>query len=59
MIIKSPINYVGSKSVILDKLISLFPKTDYFVDLFTGGSVYMNVARHYKNVIANDSIIHK
>jgi DNA adenine methylase Dam len=48
---------MGSKFVILDKLIPLFPKTKTFVDLFTGGgSVYMNVCGMYDKVIANDKI---
>ena len=56
-LIESPINYMGSKYKLLDRLIPLFPKTDTFVDLFTGGgSVYMNVNHLYKNVIANEYI---
>jgi DNA adenine methylase Dam len=55
--IKSPINYMGSKFAILDKLIPLFPKTETLVDLFAGGgSVYMNVCGMYDKVIANDKI---
>lgn len=54
-LIESPINYMGSKYKLLDRLIPLFPKTDTFVDLFTGGgSVYMNVNHLYKEVIANE-----
>ena len=56
-LIESPINYMGSKYKLLDRLIPLFPKVDTFVDLFTGGgSVYMNVNHLYKNVIANEYI---
>jgi DNA adenine methylase Dam len=55
---KSPINYTGSKFVLLDRLLPLFPKdVDVFVDLFAGGgSVYMNVSGMYPKVIANDSL---
>ena len=53
-LIESPINYMGSKYKLLDRLIPLFPKADTFVDLFAGGgSVYMNVNHLYKNVLAN------
>ena len=53
-LIESPINYMGSKYKLLDRLIPLFPKVDTFVDLFAGGgSVYMNVNHLYKNVLAN------
>ena len=56
-LIESPINYMGSKYKLLDRLIPLFPKTDTFVDLFAGGgSVYMNVNHLYKNVLANEYI---
>lgn len=55
--IESPINYMGSKYIILDELIPLFPKLPFFLDLFTGGgSVYMNVNHLYEKVIANDII---
>lgn len=51
-IINSPINYMGSKNKILDKLLPLFPKTEIFIDMFTGGgSVYMNVLNSYKKNI--------
>ncbi len=33
-LIESPINYMGSKYKLLDRLIPLFPKADTFVDLF-------------------------
>lgn len=56
-LIESPINYMGSKYKLLDRLIPLFPKTKTFVDLFTGGgSVYMNINHLYENVIANEYI---
>ena len=56
-LIESPINYMGSKYKLLDRLIPLFPKADTFVDLFAGGgSVYMNVNHLYKNVLANEYI---
>lgn len=56
MIIESPINYMGSKYVLLDKLLPLFPmRHETFIDLFTGGgSVYMNVCPYYTKVVAND-----
>jgi len=57
LLINSPINYMGNKYVLLDKLIPLFPNKKYFIDLFTGsGSVYMNVADKYEKVLANDII---
>jgi DNA adenine methylase Dam len=56
-LIESPINYMGSKYKLLDRLIPLFPKAKTFVDLFTGGgSVYMNISHLYENVIANEYI---
>ena len=60
MLIESPINYMGSKYKLLDRLIPLFPKDKkVFYDLFTGGgSVYMNVARLYETVYANDILNH-
>ena len=52
MLIESPINYMGSKYKLLDRLIPLFPKTKNFIDLFSGGgSVYMNVADMYDSVV--------
>ena len=38
-LIESPINYMGSKYKLLDRLIPLFPKADTFVDLFAGGGL--------------------
>lgn len=36
--IKSPLNYIGGKSKILDQILPLFPKEiDNFIDLFAGG----------------------
>ena len=56
-LIESPINYMGSKYKLLDRLIPLFPKAKTFVDLFAGGgSVYMNINHLYENVIANEYI---
>lgn len=54
--IESPINYMGSKFKLLDKLIPLFPTAvDNFYDIFTGGgSVYLNMIGRYKTVYAND-----
>lgn len=58
-IIKSPINYTGSKYRILKKgLLNYFPKDiDTFVDLFGGsGNVAINVDT--KNIIYNDIIFY-
>jgi len=57
-LIESPINYMGSKYKLLDRLIPLFPKDKkVFYDLFAGGgSVYMNVAHLYDIIYANDVI---
>lgn len=58
-IIKSPINYTGSKYRILKKgLLNYFPKDiDTFVDLFGGnGNVAINVDA--KNIIYNDIIFY-
>ena len=54
--IESPINYMGSKYKLLDKLIPLFPTdVDNFYDVFTGGgSVYLNMIDRYKTVYSND-----
>ena len=54
--IESPINYMGSKYKLLDKLIPLFPTdVDNFYDVFTGGgSVYLNMIGRYKSVYSND-----
>ena len=43
--IKSPLNYIGGKTKILDQIIPLFPsKINNFVDLFAGGcNVGINV----------------
>lgn len=57
-VIKSPINYNGNKTKIIEKLIDLFPsKISVFVDLFGGsGVVSLNVeAEHY---IYNDIVYH-
>lgn len=55
---ESPINYMGSKYKLLDKLIPLFPpNVDNFYDIFTGGgSVYLNMISRYKTVYSNDII---
>ena len=60
ILVQSPINYMGSKYVLLNELIPLFPKTRdlTFIDMFTGGgSVYMNVASMYNKLVANDILI--
>ena len=60
MLIKSPINYMGSKYVLLDELIPMFPTNNEltFIDMFTGGgAVYMNIATKFKKVVANDILV--
>ena len=61
-IIKSPINYTGTKQRLLPQLIPLFPKeVSRFVDVFTGGASVVtslcknNYAREY---VANDLNAH-
>lgn len=52
--IKSPLNYIGGKYKLLDKLIPLFPKQiETFVDLFAGGGdVFINTQA--KKFVVND-----
>jgi DNA adenine methylase len=54
--VKSPLNYIGGKQKILDRLLNLFPKEiRTFVDLFTGGgNVGLNVKA--ERVICNDNL---
>lgn len=54
--IKSPMNYIGGKFKILDRIIPLFPEgIDHFVDLFAGGlNVGINV--NANTIFANDQI---
>ena len=54
--VKSPLNYIGGKSKILDQILPLFPeKIDNFVDLFAGGcNVGINVKA--KRVHFNDNL---
>lgn len=52
--IKSPLNYIGGKYRLLDRIIPLFPENiNCFVDLFSGGAnVGINVDA--KNIVFND-----
>ena len=52
--IKSPLNYIGGKSKLLNQILPLFPnETDCFIDLFTGGcNVGINV--NANKVCCND-----
>jgi DNA adenine methylase len=54
--IKSPLNYIGGKSKLLDQISPLFPKEiKIFVDLFAGGcNVGLNVKA--EKVICNDNL---
>lgn len=54
--VKSPLNYIGGKSKILDQILPLFPeRVDTFVDLFAGGcNVGINV--NAKKVVFNDNL---
>jgi DNA adenine methylase Dam len=56
--LKSPLNYAGSKHDLMEQLLQHFPSTesvDVFYDVFAGGlSVSMNT--NYKKTIANDII---
>jgi len=56
MYIKSPLNYIGGKYKILDKILPIFPNNiDTFVDLFAGGmNVSINV--NANKIIVNDQI---
>ena len=56
--IKSPLNYIGGKTKILDQILPLFPKQiNTFVDLFAGGcNVGINVDA--KKVYFNDNLTH-
>lgn len=55
-IIKTPLNYTGNKSRLLDQILPLFPKKiNRFVDLCCGGaSIGLNVIEHSKEVICLD-----
>lgn len=54
--IKSPLNYIGGKTKILDQILPLFPKEiDNFIDLFAGGcNVGINV--NANKVYFNDNL---
>lgn len=54
--VKSPLNYIGGKSKLLDQLLPLFPKEiSTFVDLFAGGcNVGLNVKA--ERTICNDNL---
>lgn len=55
-IVKTPLNYTGNKSRLLDQILPLFPKKiNRFVDLCCGGaSVGLNVLNRSKEVICLD-----
>lgn len=56
--LKSPLNYTGSKTDLMPQLLKWFPKeedVDTFYDVFTGGGSVM-VNTPYNKVIANDVI---
>lgn len=55
-IIKSPLNYIGGKSKLLEQILPLFPKEiNIFVDLFAGGcNVGLNVKAD--KIICNDNL---
>lgn len=49
--------YMGSKSKIVKKIVSLFPNADTFVDLFAGGGAvthYAMTTNKYKHFVYND-----
>jgi DNA adenine methylase len=54
--VKSPLNYIGGKSKLLDQILPLFPKeVNTFVDLFAGGcNVGLNVKA--EKTICNDNL---
>lgn len=54
--IKSPLNYIGGKTKILDQILPLFPnKIDNFIDLFAGGcNVGINV--NANKIYFNDNL---
>ncbi len=54
--VKSPLNYIGGKSKLLNQLLPLFPKEiSTFVDLFAGGcNVGVNVKA--ERIICNDNL---
>ena len=54
--IKSPLNYIGGKSKLLDQILPLFPKEiDNFIDLFAGGcNVGINV--NTNKIYFNDNL---
>lgn len=56
MILKSPLNYTGSKKKLLDRILPIFPKDmNNFVDLFAGGlNVGINVTAN--TIYVNDRI---
>lgn len=48
--LKSPMNYIGNKYRLLDQIIPLLPKSNCFVDLFSGG---LDVAINYSPTNCN------
>ena len=56
--IKSPVNYIGGKSKILNQIMPLFPKEiDQFVDLFAGGC-NVGINAKAKKIYFNDNLIY-
>lgn len=54
--IKSPLNYIGGKTKILDQILPLFPKEiDNFIDLFAGGC-NVGINANAKKVHFNDNL---
>jgi len=56
--IKSPLNYIGGKYKLLERILPLFPKDIiFFVDLFSGGGdIGINI--NAKKIIFNDNLIY-
>lgn len=57
-LIKSPLNYIGGKTKLLDQILPLFPENiDNFIDLFAGGcNVGINVTAN--KIYCNDILIY-
>lgn len=54
--VKSPLNYIGGKSKILDQILPLFPENiETFIDLFSGGC-NVGINTKSKKVIFNDNL---
>jgi DNA adenine methylase len=59
MILQSPLNYTGSKSKLIERLIPLFPQdVKKCYDLFCGGGgFFSNVVEQFNSICANDVIV--